>query len=139
MFICNKMKKIKNVILFLIIFFVLINSVSAYKVRFMYPYSDEDKEYFLDKINSINQSYFEGLNEIIIYNPEKTLFNWAGLFIPYASYIYINANSGNFDYVLKHELAHLNLFIEEGGLSYCNIYHLECFKEIEIKILSALY
>lgn len=145
--------QIKRLVIVFVILLTLSTSVYSYKVRFMYPYSEEDKEYFINQINSIEQiPYFTCIGEIRIYNPEKTLFNYGGLFIPRVRYgfshdigigypinvelniIRINVDKGDFKHTLIHELAHNYLWMGEHELSYCNLNHLDCFKEAENEI-----
>ena len=84
--------------------FLLVSSVSAYEIKFMYPYTDSEKARFTNRINYINQSYFEGLDEIRIFNPDRTLFSWSGLYTN--KNIYLNTNLGWVTTIMNHELAH---------------------------------
>lgn len=121
------MKQVIYIFVFLLL--LVFNSlfVSAYEVKFMYPYSSEEKGEILQIINSIPEQYYYNLKEIKIYNPEKTMFWWAGYYTP--NKIQINTQKHHLKTVLQHELAHhqqmlnkdsQNIFNHKGN--FCKYY-----------------
>ena len=114
-----------------IIFFVVLFTL-AFNIRFMYPFSAGEKEFFINEINLVDEVNYQGIKEIRIYNPEKTMFPNPARYFWMLGRIRMNSPSGDFKYYLNHELKHNILFQKENRMSYCNFNHLDCFKQAKL-------
>lgn len=105
-------------------------------IKFMYPFSKKERDFFIREVQSIKPEYLEGIKVIEVYNPEKTLWYQRALYIPYGkvAIIRINDYSGNFKYQLLHELTHnycykQQRYLGHKGCFYNNPIQKEFFKE----------
>ena len=92
-----------------------------FNIKFMY--NERDRNYYYNIVHSINPEFMEGLQVIEIYNPDKTMYYWKGIYIS-PDKIRINDYSGQFKYQLIHELIHHYCYHKENNSehSYC-FYH----------------
>ena len=97
----------------------------AYSQINYFSASQEEIRQSEQALYSINQSYFEGVNEIRYYTMRfGEWYNWRGLFIPYSNIIFIHTDGGIHHNILLHELKHHWCWINKQEI---NLDHQGCF------------